>query len=188
MPRDATEHIQSAEDAGLQYRTDLWPGIRRKGAGKGFFYLDDQGRRITEGSSIARIKSLAIPPAWTDVWICPIPTGHIQATGRDAKNRKQYRYHRRYREIRDETKFERILEFSKVFPTVRECVERNLSLPGLPRRKILAAVVRLLEATLIRVGNDEYARDNRSRTLGLSRRGMAIAHCLSEIRWLAESQ
>ena len=162
MPRDATEHIQSAEEAGLQYRTDSQPGIRRKGAGKGFFYLDDRGRRITDANLIARIKNLAIPPAWTDVWICPIPTGHIQATGRDAKNRKQYRYHKRYREIRDETKFERILEFSKVFPAVRKRVERHLSLPGLPRRKILATVVRLLEATLIRVGNDEYARDNKS--------------------------
>ena len=162
MPRDATEHIRSAEDAGLQYMTDLWPGIRRRGAGKGFCYLDSRGVRITEPDAIARIKALSIPPAWTDVWICAIPTGHIQATGRDAKNRKQYRYHKRYRAIRDETKFERILEFSRVFPEVRKRVERDLSRRGLPRRKILATVVRLLEATLIRVGNDEYARDNRS--------------------------
>ncbi len=162
MPRDTTEHTNSAKAAGLHYMTDSAPGITRKGAGKGFSYLDHRGQRITDRSVIARIKKIVIPPAWTDVWICPHPDGHIQATGRDAKNRKQYRYHERYREIRDETKFERILEFSKVLPHVREQVEHDMSLPGLPREKILAAVVRLLEATLIRVGNDEYARDNQS--------------------------
>lgn len=162
MSRDATEHSKSAEAAGLQYVSDSTPGMRRKGAGTGFFYLDSQGRRITDVSVIARIKKLAIPPAWTNVWICASPFGHIQATGRDAKQRKQYRYHPRYRKIRDETKFERILAFSKVFPKVRDQVEGDLSLPGVPRRRILATVVRLLETTLIRIGNDEYARDNKS--------------------------
>ena len=162
MPRNATEHAESATAAGLQYMTDSAPGFGRKGAGKGFYYLDQQGRRITDIDSIARIKRIVIPPAWTDVWICPRPDGHIQATGRDAKKRKQYRYHKRYREIRDATKFERILEFSKVLPRVREQVETDLALPGLPRQKVLATVVRLLEATLIRIGSDEYARDNES--------------------------
>jgi DNA topoisomerase-1 len=162
LARDNTEHSDSAKAAGLHYMTDSSPGITRKGAGRGFSYLDHRGQRITDRAVIARIKKIVIPPAWTDVWICPRPDGHIQATGRDAKNRKQYRYHERYREIRDETKFERILEFSKVLPRVREQVEHDMSLPGLPREKILAAVLRLLEATLIRVGNDEYARDNQS--------------------------
>lgn len=162
MPRDTTEHTNSARAAGLQYMPDSVPGIRRKGAGKGFFYLDHRGRRITEVNEVTRIQRITVPPAWTDVWICPRPDGHIQATGRDAKGRKQYRYHPRYRAIRDETKFERILEFSKVLPHLREQVEYDLSRPGLPRQKILAAVIGLLEATLIRVGNDEYARDNES--------------------------
>ncbi len=162
MPRDATEHTNSAKAAGLKYVTEASPGITRKRAGKGFFYLDPEGRRITDRDVIARIKGLVIPPAWTEVWICPRGDGHIQATGRDAKRRKQYRYHSKYRAIRDETKFERILEFSKVLPRMRKQVERDLSRSGLPRQKVLAAVLRLLEATLIRVGNDEYARDNQS--------------------------
>ncbi|MCZ6918773.1 MAG: DNA topoisomerase IB [Gemmatimonadetes bacterium] len=162
MPRDATEHTKSAKAAGLQYVTEASPGITRKRAGKGFRYLDPEGRRIADRDVTARIEGLVIPPAWTDVWICPRGDGHIQATGRDAKRRKQYRYHTKYRAIRDETKFERILEFSQVLPRMRKQIERDLSRSGLPREKILAAVLRLLEATLIRVGNDEYARDNKS--------------------------
>jgi len=162
LPIDDTEFIESARAAGLRYVTDASPGIRRRGAGKGFFYLDPQGRRIPDRKTIERIKQIVIPPAWTDVWICPSAQGHIQATGSDAKGRKQYRYHPEFRAVRDETKFERILKFSKVFPKVRRRVERDLRRPGVDRRKMFAAVVYLLETTLIRVGNEEYARDNES--------------------------
>ncbi len=162
MPRDASQYVESAHSAGLWYVTDTSPGYRRRRAGKGFIYLDTKGRRLTSARTIERIRKIVIPPAWTDVWICPTANGHIQATGRDAKGRKQYRYHQRYREVRDETKFERILAFSRVFPRVREVVERDLAKRGLPRQKVLATVVRLLETTFIRVGNDEYARDNAS--------------------------
>jgi DNA topoisomerase I len=154
--------IESAQSAGLRYVSDTTPGIARKRAGKGFSYVGPDGARISDKKEIARIRSLAIPPAYTDVWICPHPNGHIQATGRDARGRKQYRYHPRWREIRDETKFGRMLEFSQVLPVIRERVERDLSRPGLSREKVLATVVRLLECTGIRVGNDEYARANRS--------------------------
>ena len=154
--------IESAQSAGLRYVSDTAPGILRKRAGKGFYYLDPDGRRISDRKEIARIRSLAIPPAYTDVWICPHPNGHIQATGRDARGRKQYRYHPRWREVRDETKFGRMLEFSQVLPAIRARVERDLSGPGLSREKVLATVVRLLQCTGIRVGNDEYARANRS--------------------------
>jgi DNA topoisomerase-1 len=138
------------------------PGIRRKRAGKGFFYTALDGKTIRDPKELARIRALAVPPAYTDVWICPSPNGHIQATGRDARGRKQYRYHPKWREVRDETKFGRMLAFSEVLPRIRERVEKDLARPALPREKILATVVRLLECTRIRVGNDEYARDNRS--------------------------
>lgn len=138
------------------------PGIRRKKAGKGFTYVDHDGKTIRDSKELARIRALAIPPAYTDVWICPSPNGHIQATGRDARRRKQYRYHPKWREVRDETKFGRMLAFSEVLPRIRRRVERDLSRSGLPREKVLATVVRLLECTRIRVGNDEYARANRS--------------------------
>ncbi|KPK04952.1 MAG: DNA topoisomerase I [Betaproteobacteria bacterium SG8_39] len=162
LPNDDTEFIASARAAGLRYVTDASPGIRRRGAGKGFIYLDPQGRRISDRKTIERIKKIVIPPAWNDVWICPSPQGHIQATGSDAKRRKQYRYHPKYRAVRDETKFERVLKFSKVFPKLRRRVERDLRRPGVDRRKMFAVVVYLLETTLIRVGNEEYARDNES--------------------------
>jgi DNA topoisomerase-1 len=142
--------------------SDTAPGIARRRAGKGFSYVGADGKRISDKKEIARIRALAIPPAYTDVWICPHPNGHIQATGRDARGRKQYRYHPRWREVRDETKFGRILDFSRVLPAIRARVERDLSGPGLSREKVLATVVRLLECTGIRVGNDEYARANRS--------------------------
>jgi DNA topoisomerase I len=158
----AIDPSQSAEEAGLRYVSDSTPGIRRRRAGKGFIYLDSSGRRITDRATVARIRSLAIPPAYADVWISPQANGHIQATGRDARGRKQYRYHPRWREIRDETKYGRMLAFSEVLPRIRKRVERDLSQPGLPREKVLAAVVQLLELTGIRVGNDEYARANQS--------------------------
>ncbi len=154
--------IQAAESAGLRYVSDVMPGIRRKRAGKGFSYLSPDGATIRDARELKRIRALAIPPAYTDVWICPNPNGHIQATGRDARGRKQYRYHPRWREVRDETKFGRMLAFSEVLPSVRARVESDLARPGLPREKVLAAVLRLLECTGIRVGNDEYAKANRS--------------------------
>lgn len=148
--------------AGLRYVTDTEVGIQRKRAGRGFSYTDADGRSVHDREVLERIKGLAIPPSWTDVWICATADGHIQATGRDAKGRKQYRYHARYRAVRDETKFDRMLIFSGLLPGVRDRVEQDVALPGLPRQKVLATVVWLLEKTLIRVGNDEYARDNRS--------------------------
>lgn len=154
--------LDAARAAGLRYVTDHMPGIRRRRAGKGFFYIDPDGKTIRDEKTLKRIKSLAIPPAWTDVWISPFPNGHIQATGRDAKGRKQYRYHKRWREVRDETKYARMIDFGKALPIIRARVDRDLALPGLPREKVLATVVRLLEITLIRVGNPEYARDNKS--------------------------
>jgi DNA topoisomerase I len=156
------EPSESAQAAGLRYVNDTMPGIERKRAGRGFTYFHPDGTRLTDRKEIARIRALAIPPAYTDVWICPYPNGHIQATGRDARGRKQYRYHPRWREVRDETKFGRMLDFSRVLPAIRAQVERDLSRPGLSREKVLATVVSLLEYTGIRVGNDEYARANRS--------------------------
>ncbi len=138
------------------------PGIRRIRSGSGFRYVDAGGRTIRDEDALGRIRSLAIPPAWTDVWICPRPDGHLQATGRDARGRKQYRYHPRWRDVRDETKYGRMNAFGLALPRVRARVARDLARPGLPREKVLAAVVRLLETTLIRVGNEEYARANGS--------------------------
>jgi len=159
---DPTAGIETAQAAGLRYVSDTRPGIRRRRSGKGFTYVDPNGRVIRDPKALERIRSLAIPPAYTDVWICPVADGHIQATGRDARGRKQYRYHPRWREVRDETKFGRMLAFAAVLPKIRSGVERDLELPGLPREKVLATVVRLLESTCIRVGNDEYARTNNS--------------------------
>jgi DNA topoisomerase-1 len=154
--------IESAASAGLRYVSDIMPGIRRKKVGTGFSYVGPDGNVIKDPKQLERIRSLAIPPAYTDVWICPIANGHLQATGRDARGRKQYRYHPKWRETRDETKFGRMLAFSEALPQIRERLERDIALPGLPREKVLATVVRLLECTCIRVGNDEYARSNRS--------------------------
>ncbi len=164
------DHVLSAKVAGLRYVIDTSPGIRRKGSGRGFAYYNPDGSLIRDAVKLKRIKALVIPPAWTDVWICTIPTGHIQVTARDAKGRKQYRYHPRYRAVRDETKFDRMLAFSTFLPAIRKRVERDLSKPGLPREKVLAAVVRLLERTLIRVGNDEYTKENKSYGLTTLRR------------------
>lgn len=152
----------SAAQAGLRYVTDEGPGIRRRRAGKGFVYLTPAGAPVRDRAELARIAALRIPPAWTAVWICPAHDGHIQATGRDARGRKQYRYHARFREVRDETKYHRVLAFGAALPALRRRVDEDLARPGLPREKVLATVVRLLERTLIRVGNDEYARANAS--------------------------
>jgi DNA topoisomerase-1 len=161
-PEVISDPVESAQSAGLRYVSDTMPGIRRKRAGKGFAYIGQDGKIIRDGKELARIRALAIPPAYTDVWICPLPNGHIQATGRDARGRKQYRYHPKWREVRDETKFGRMLAFSEALPQIRERVEQDLARQGLPREKVLATVVRLLECTRIRVGNDEYTRANRS--------------------------
>jgi DNA topoisomerase-1 len=152
----------SAESAGLTYVADLSSCVRRVRAGKGFRYVDGSGRTITNPAELRRFRALAIPPAWTDVRICPRPDGHIQATGRDVKGRKQYRYHARWRQVRDETKFGRMIAFAGALPSIRARVARDAALSGLPREKVLAVVTQLLERTLIRVGNEEYARHNRS--------------------------
>ena len=162
--------VESAREAGLRYVNDTMPGIRRKQRRGHFVYLDAQGRRVTDEEDLRRIKSLAIPPAWTDVWICPSPRGHLQATGRDARGRKQYRYHAKWRQVRDETKVTRMLLFGRALPAIRERVDEDMERPGMPREKVLATVVRLLETTLIRVGNDEYARSNQSFGLTTLRR------------------
>ena len=156
------EHRKTADRAGLHYVTDGVAGITRKRAGTGWAYYAPNGSRIRDADKRKRINSLAIPPAWTDVWICPDPNGHIQATARDARGRKQYRYHAQYREACDRSKFRRMLEFSEILPHLRDRVEKDLRSGHLSRRQILATVLRLLDRTLIRVGNDEYARDNRS--------------------------
>lgn len=160
----------AAEAAGLTYVTDAVPGISRKRVGTGFAYYHPDGSLIRDRALRKRLASLAIPPAWTDVWICPDAHGHIQATARDAKGRKQYRYHPQFRAMRDESKFGRMLQFSQALPRLRDKLERDMALPGLPRRKLLATMVRLLDKTLIRIGNDEYARSNQSYGLSTLRR------------------
>ena len=154
--------IQSAKAAGLRYISDTLPGIQRGLRGEEFFYTDPHGQEVTDPDTLERIKKLGIPPAYTDVWITTLANGHLQATGRDARGRKQYRYHPRWREVRDETKYGRMIAFGQALPKIRERVEHDLSRPGIPREKVLATVVRLLETTLIRVGNQEYARENKS--------------------------
>ena len=168
IPSD--EHVESAEAAGLRYVTDAAPGIRRQRRGRGFTYIAADGSVIHDKAELERIRKLVIPPRWTNVWICPNPSGHLQVTARDARGRKQYRYHPRYRAVRDETKFGRMIAFSEILPLIRERVERDVTLPELSRDKVLATVVWLLERTLIRVGNDEYARDNGSFGLTTLRR------------------
>ena len=153
---------ESARSAGLRYTTDAKPGIRRKRLGKRFTYVREDGRTILGAAELGRIKSLVIPPAWSDVWICSDPRGHLQATGRDARGRKQYRYHPKWREVRDQTKYHRLIDFAYALPKIRRTTAGHLRRAGLPREKVLATVVQLLEKTLIRVGNDEYARANRS--------------------------
>lgn len=161
-PVPNTEPPAAARAAGLRYVHDDRPGIRREAVKDGFRYLDAHGVEIEDEATLKRIKSLAIPPAYTDVWICPQANGHLQATGRDARGRKQYRYHPKWREVRDEVKYERMIKFGNALPLIRKEVDRALALPGLPREKVVATIVYLLEATMMRIGNDEYARENKS--------------------------
>src|SRR5437588_2189660 len=156
IPDAAPEPTASAAAAGLRYISAEMPGIVREKSGRAFRYRYPVGNLVEDEQVLARIKALAIPPAWRDVWICPDPRGHLQATGRDDRGRKQHRYHRHWREIRDETKYGRMIAFAKALPKIRQRVEKDLALAGLPRNKILATVVRLLEVSLIRVGNEEY--------------------------------
>jgi DNA topoisomerase I len=161
-PEVKVDPVVSAKAARLRYVTDDGPGLTRKAWGKSFLYIGVDGKPIRDPDDLARIKALVIPPAWTEVWICPRADGHLQATGRDAKGRKQYRYHPRWRTVRDESKYGRMMAFASALPAIRKRTDSDLSRPGLPREKVLAAVVRLLESTLIRVGNEEYARTNKS--------------------------
>jgi DNA topoisomerase-1 len=160
-PNGATDSAE-AREIGLRFSCDDDPGIHRRKQGRGFRYLDVDGKAVADADVISRIEALAIPPAWTDVWICARANGHLQATGRDDRGRKQYRYHPKWRAHREETKYERMADFGRIMPTIRQRVEEDLHRRGLPREKVLAAVIVLLERTRIRVGNDEYARANKS--------------------------
>jgi DNA topoisomerase-1 len=162
VPEIVVDPVESAKVAGLRYVTQTTSGIRRRRIGKAFSYIGPDGRRVRDGDTLGRIRALAIPPAWREVWICPSPHGHIQAVGRDARGRKQYRYHPRWRDVRDEVKYGRLLTFAKALPRIRARTAADLRRPGLPREKVLAAVVQLLEKTLIRVGNEEYVKQNGS--------------------------
>lgn len=153
---------ESAAAAGLRYVLDDRPGISRTKIGKSFHYIAPNGKKIKDPADLGRIKALAIPPAWTNVWICPGANGHLQAVGKDARGRKQYRYHKRWREVRDDSKYQRMLDFARALPSIRTIVSEHMRLPGLPRKKVLGTVVRLLEISLIRVGNEEYAKENSS--------------------------
>jgi len=161
-PSAPTDPLESAKAAGLRYVYDSRPGITRHPTRTGFRYITPDGHSLRDKETLARIKSLAIPPAWVDVWICPLANGHLQATGRDARARKQSRYHPDWRKARDQSKYEHMLHFGSALPTIRQRVEEHLTLPGLPREKVLATIVRLLETTFIRVGNESYARENKS--------------------------
>lgn len=161
-PRLVLEPAKAAKAASLRYVTDAQPGISRLGPARAFRYAAANGKRVADPATLARIKALAIPPAWTNVWICANALGHIQATGRDARGRKQYRYHTKWRKTRDQTKYEKLSLFGAALPRIRARVRKDLAAPGLPREKVLAIIVRLLETTHIRVGNEEYARDNKS--------------------------
>jgi DNA topoisomerase-1 len=163
--------VDSARAAGLRYTSDATVGITRRRSGSGFTYFTPSGRVLRDPAELHRIRSLVVPPAWQDVWICPDSRGHLQATGRDARGRKQYRYHPRWREVRDDTKYYRLIGFAQILPAVRRRTDADLRRQGLPKEKVLAAVVQLLEKTLIRVGNDEYARQNRSFGLTTLRAG-----------------
>jgi DNA topoisomerase I len=170
-PRTTLEPRSEAARAGLRYALDEGSGLSRVRAGQGFAYRDTHGRLVRDARVLQRVRGLAIPPAWTDVWICPTDDGHLQATGRDVKGRKQYRYHARWRAVRDETKYQRLMDFARLLPRIRARVDSDLDRPGLSRAKVVATVVRLLETTLIRVGNEEYARQNRSYGLTTLRDG-----------------
>ena len=153
---------EAARAARLRYVSDAVAGITRRRAGKGFTYVGPDGKRVDDPETLARIRALAIPPAWTDVWICPYPNGHLQAVGRDARRRKQYRYHATWREVRDEAKFDGLVDFARALPTIRRRVARDLSADGLPKERVVATIVRLLDTLWMRIGNPEYARENES--------------------------
>lgn len=155
-------NAEAAHEAGLRYTTDLEPGIRRIRRGKHFRYVGPDGKTVRDPETLDRIRSLAIPPAWEDVWITTHPRGHLQATGRDARKRKQHRYHDQWREVRDANKFDRMADFARVLPKIRSRVSRDLRKKGLAREKVVAAIVRLLDTTLARIGNEEYAKQNNS--------------------------
>jgi DNA topoisomerase-1 len=157
-----SDPVASAKVVGLRHVSDEKPGIKRERSGRSFRYRDTAGKVVRDGETLGRIKSLVIPPAWTSVWICPDANGHLQATGRDDRGRKQFRYHPRWREIRDETKYARMIAFARALPKMRRRIQKDMSLADLPRNKVLATIARLLEVSLIRVGNDEYARENDS--------------------------
>ncbi|MGV3774681.1 MAG: DNA topoisomerase IB [Verrucomicrobiales bacterium] len=157
-----TDSGESARAAGLLYICDNKPGIRRIGSPKQFSYLDSKGNQIKEEEALLRIRKLAIPPAWTDVWICSKPNGHLQATGKDARGRKQYRYHPSWREVRDQNKYNRMIQFASALPSIRKVVNRDLKAKKLSREKVLATVIKILETGLIRVGNEEYVKQNHS--------------------------
>jgi DNA topoisomerase I len=161
-PETLVAPVASARAAGLRYVSDLSPGIRRRRAGASFRYIGADGRPIRDKEALGRIKRLAVAPAWIDVWITPDPKGHIQATGRDARGRKQYRYHPRWRQVRDTVKYDRMVAFARALPKIRERTDKDLERPGMPKEKVLAAIVRLLEETRIRVGNEEYRKENHS--------------------------
>jgi DNA topoisomerase-1 len=182
------EGILAARLGGLRYITDENAGYARQPARDGFRYLDTRGRKITDTETLARIKSLAIPPAWTDVWICPRENGHLQATGRDARGRKQYRYHKQWRQVRDEAKYERMVGFGMKLPAIREKLDEDLARPGLSRAKVIATIVRLLDATHIRIGNEEYAQANKSFGLTtLRNRHVTIEGAAIEFRFRGKS-
>lgn len=156
----AAESVKAAKLVGLRYVMSYEAGILRRKSGKGFVYIGSNGKVVRDSDKLRRIRSLAIPPAWKEVWICSSAYGHLQAVGRDARGRKQYRYHARYREVRDRTKFDHLLAFGNALPAIRQQVNHDLRLEGLPRNKVLAAVVRLLDRTCMRIGNEEYVREN----------------------------
>jgi DNA topoisomerase-1 len=178
----ADEFASSARAAGLRYVSDAAPGIRRVQRGKGFVYIGPKGTLVRDAATLNRIRSLVIPPAWADVWICPNPHGHLQVTARDARRRKQYRYHPEFRAQRDQVKFDRMFKFSEVLWRIRERVQRDIALPGLPREKVMATVVWLLERTHIRVGSEEHMLLNKSYGLTTLRRRHVVVRG-SELRF-----
>ena len=182
------EPQQAAAAVGLRYVSDARPGIRRRRAGKSFSYLTPEGARLADPAALKRIRSLAVPPAWTDVWICPFADGHLQATGRDDRGRKQYCYHLRFREMRESTKYEHLIAFAQALPALRTKVREHMALAGLPRDKVLATVVYLLDKTLIRVGNDDYAKRNKSYGLTtLKNRHVAVNGAEVRFRFVGKS-
>lgn len=170
LPAKVSDAMACAQEAGLRYVSDYSPGFRRERRAEGFAYMRPDGRPVDDDRTLRRIRALAIPPAWTEVWICTDPRGHLQATGRDARRRKQYQYHGEWRAVRDQDKYDRLIAFASALPAIRARVAKDMKRHGLPREKVLATVIRLLDTTKIRVGNESYARENRSFGLTTMRR------------------